>query len=721
MYFDPCKSIRFADGPDCRRVLQTVADRYIGRNPARPFIFRLSSANGFRRNTEYRYLFPLEELFPEAKNEQSVYAWAKLWSDGDHQEQFLMIPHGPAEVYVNGGLVFRSNYYQEKTKRERAFLSADFISGWNSVVLRFRKTPLGFGGEFGTASFKAKPYHFLAPTPERNGQEGFIFTKPMEELSELPRLDRPEGESPVRWLPACRWNADQEKLGQFVRIYGKKPGCYGFGWTKLFSPAASSCTVSGTCESPLTLYLGSRKILESPAGAFHASFPVPAGFSDLAAESLCENDGWGFRLAVNGEDGSAALQSPCGAKGTDDPWIYAGPFAEKQEPQHTESLWEPFQTVDGDDYWRADLPGMYVRPFLETPNFANWNYPVGVTLYGLLKAADTLHRADIAEYVKEHVELCSGFYRYALWDKQKFGAPGIDAQLAAIESLDDCGSFASTMLETNSHMPVRGARQAADAVADYISHRQARLPDGSLYRYLSSMAEMKNTMWLDDLYMSTPFLGRYYLLTGDRSCLDDAARQFLLFREKMMIPGKNILSHVYYTDLKIANGIPWGRGNGWVLFSLSEILAVMPEDHELRGQLLDFFRDLCRGYADLQDGDGLWHQVLTDPESYAESSCSSMFVCAFARGVRHGWLPDSDFYARAALRGWEGLTRCCIDADGNIYGICRGSGHSFTPHYYKDDLGWILNDTHGIGVLLLAGVEIEKMAGAVNTNVSAGI
>jgi len=111
----------------------------------------------------------------------------------------------------------------------------------------------------------------------------------------------------------------------------------------------------------------------------------------------------------------------------------------------------------------------------------------------------------------------------------------------------------------------------------------------------------------------------------------------------------------------------------------------------------------------MQDEQGMWHQVLNDPESYAESSCTSMFICAFARGVRFGWLPDAGKYAEASLRGWNGLTRRSIDADGNIYGICRGSGHSFTPRYYKYDLGWILNDTHGIGILLLAGVETGKM------------
>jgi hypothetical protein len=55
------------------------------------------------------------------------------------------------------------------------------------------------------------------------------------------------------------------------------------------------------------------------------------------------------------------------------------------------------------------------------------------------------------------------------------------------------------------------------------------------------------------------------------------------------------------------------------------------------------------------------------------------------------------------------MTRLSIDYKGNVYGVCRGSGYSFTALYYRDDLGWILNDTHGIGIVLLAGIEAYKM------------
>lgn len=86
-----------------------------------------------------------------------------------------------------------------------------------------------------------------------------------------------------------------------------------------------------------------------------------------------------------------------------------------------------------------------------------------------------------------------------------------------------------------------------------------------------------------------------------------------------------------------------------------------------------------------------------------------MFVYAFARGVRRGWLTEPYPYADAALRGWTALAQYCIDHQGNVYGVCRGSGYSFNKLYYKEQLTWQLNDTHGIGIVLLAGIEALEL------------
>jgi rhamnogalacturonyl hydrolase YesR len=153
-----------------------------------------------------------------------------------------------------------------------------------------------------------------------------------------------------------------------------------------------------------------------------------------------------------------------------------------------------------------------------------------------------------------------------------------------------------------------------------------------------------------------------------------------------------------------------------VLFSLAELLMVLPEKHRLRPGLLVFFRELSEGVLACQDGAGMWHQVLTDHESYIETSCTAMFTYAFSCGVRHGWYGEPAKYIKAAKKGWLGISKLSVDREGNVYGVCIGSGFSFQAEYYKNDLPWRTNDTHGIGIVLLAGVEIMRLENFLKPN-----
>jgi unsaturated rhamnogalacturonyl hydrolase len=80
--------------------------------------------------------------------------------------------------------------------------------------------------------------------------------------------------------------------------------------------------------------------------------------------------------------------------------------------------------------------------------------------------------------------------------------------------------------------------------------------------------------------------------------------------------------------------------------------------------------------------------------------------------VRFGWLDGSKGYAAAAHKAWQGLTSVAIDRQGNVHGVCSGSRYSYSPDYYMYDLRTVVNDNHGIGIMLLAGVEISQLKNA---------
>jgi rhamnogalacturonyl hydrolase YesR len=117
------------------------------------------------------------------------------------------------------------------------------------------------------------------------------------------------------------------------------------------------------------------------------------------------------------------------------------------------------------------------------------------------------------------------------------------------------------------------------------------------------------------------------------------------------------------------------------------------------------FRRHVRGIAALQDSTGLWHQVLDQPDSYLETSCSAMFCYAMAKGIHRGWLGPE--YARHCVRAWGGVaTR--VRPDGLVEGICRGTEVGFDLEYYRTR-PTPLNDPRGLGAILLAGSEMQRL------------
>ena len=712
-YFHPNESVFSKFHHDTESIVETISRHYIGSNPSHPFTFRAFCRKGFKRQEDYRYYFDLQQRFPNAENGQFVYVWSKLWSDDQKEITLSVTCFCPIHVYVNNELVFKSSLVEELDSKRKTNIVVPVQNGWNHVILRFTKTPSGLGGIFGTGRFKRFPFHFLAPSEERKGQEGWIYTAPLyEELKTLPTEGDKESAMNVGWYPDLSIDGNQAE--QLQRIFGAQKDRFAIAWTKITNKGHLSkpCTLEGEHKGKVVIYLNQESIYQSnQASSFQLKLNLPYGYHDLTVKSTCTEDNWGFHLEMKKGEENIEFSLPVPVAGARDHWLYAGTFPSNAAVKVGEMLTVDtlFKQESCHTYWRLDRPDTWVRPYLENPLFGKWDYPLGVTLYGLLQAGKELNREDIVEYAFKHIEACTSFYSYSLWDREQYGAAAVNTQLSAIDSLDDCGSFGATMLFAKEFREIQQADQIADDIAHYISNVQDRLTDQTLYRKFGSVQLMMDTIWCDDLYMSTPFLCRYFQKTGDRRYIDDAANQFLLYKKYLFIPEKQIMSHVYDFKFHSATEVPWGRGNGWVIFSLSELLEIMPEDHEHREELQAFFCELAEGYRKLQGVNGLWHQVLTDPESYEESSCTSMFIYAFARGVRNGWIKRSEEYMNAVFKGWEGLTKKAIDQKGNVYGVCQGSGYSFTPDYYKHDLSWILNDTHGIGIVLLAGIETIKL------------
>ncbi|TYP74096.1 glycoside hydrolase family 88/105 protein [Paenibacillus methanolicus] len=734
VYMDARDSARNAFGDDDLRILELLANRYVGANPPIPFAYRAFSRQGIMQNAEGLYEMELASRLPQAAHGDYAYVYGLVWSDNERSIDCNLEPIGPIKLYLNEEMLFRTSAVEEMKPDARVVVPMLFAKGWNRILIEARRTPAGFGCRFGADEAKVRILNVLAPFAGREGSAGWVYSEPVRTArfgtEAWPDARLTESDSGLNWLPRTGWTSAEADLPNLERLYGRpETTVAGYGWTRLPLTGARSLELEGRANGPASVWIDGELVLELPeAGSFRHSVSSAGGGGQLLIRVLNGPQGWGFELDATADGKPVAFEQPVHVHGYDGEWLYAGPIAADASlaPSAVCRTSDLMPAVDlggnpaGSTYWELDAPNTRLRPFYENAmlsnkwttgtatNFGRWDYPLGVTMYGLLRAAKALGRGELSDYALSHIRSCTDMYDYSLWDRAEYGFPGINHQLVLMRMLDNCGSFGSAMLEAQLRAGDDNFPRIADTIADFMLNRLERREDGAFYR-LSEGEYFDNTMWADDLYMSAPFLTRHAIVSGKREAMDEAARQFLLFRRYLFMEDQRIMSHVHDFKYGQATRVPWGRGNGWVLFSLTELLEHLPEDHPNREALLDFFRAMSAGVAELQSDSGLWRQVLNEPEAYEEASCTAMFAYAFARGVRFGWLQGDERYADAANAAWRGLTGKAIDRSGNVHGVCSGSRYSFSPDYYMYDLRTVVNDNHGIGIMMLAGVEIHLL------------
>src|SRR5262245_36639847 len=176
--------------------------------------------------------------------------------------------------------------------------------------------------------------------------------------------------------------------------------------------------------------------------------------------------------------------------------------------------------------------------------------------------------------------------------------------------------------------------------------------------------------------MASPFLTQYAATFGDTAAFSDVTKQILLIARHLRDSRTGLFYHGWDESRKEAWADPhtglspnfWGRAIGWYAMAIVDVLDYLPATHPDRPEILRILTNLAAAVARVQDPvTGLWYLVLDQPNrkgNYHEASASSMFVYAFAKGARKGWLPAS--YTDIARRGHDGLIKHLVKvgADG---------------------------------------------------------
>ena len=335
--------------------------------------------------------------------------------------------------------------------------------------------------------------------------------------------------------------------------------------------------------------------------------------------------------------------------------------------------------------------------------FNDWDYPIGVALAGMLQVSDATGDTRYRDYALKNFDFIFDHLDYFRRQAVEFGPQSYGyRRLVEMRALDDCGAIGAALIKAYAQKKDARYRAIIDVVADYISHKQTRLADGTLARTRPQPV----SLWIDDAYMSIPFLAQMGKLTGERAYFDDAARQVIQMSQRLQDPRTGLYDHAWFENTGPYDPkFFWGRGDGWGVMAAAELLSVLPENHPDRERVLDIFRRGVRGVAEAQSGNGMWHQLLDKPDSYLETSASAMFTFAIARGVNRGWL--TPVYAPVAQAGWQALAKRVRD-DGRIEGICVSTTAAYDAVYYYNrptDLGAM----QGYGPVLMAGAEMIAM------------
>lgn len=520
----------------------------------------------------------------------------------------------------------------------------------------------------------------------------------------------------------ARWELPHEPCGEaasrvvdFGKWYGKERGRVAY--------AVSSCRKAGrirvSCLSESRIFVNGIGT-DSSQGSLQKT---ETGFKELLLKegdvllikSLKSCDGWGFCC----EDENDVLELPMvkvkerffgkfllvGAFGTEADIRSENRNMDVAFGPERRLQWKiPYFNGEGQRcFWRFNLEGIYLRPYLDTSFFGQWFYALMVGNYGVLRASEYLEKKELTDYFLENMQLLADYYEYMKFDAALFGEPAFLQRAILPDNLDAIGAMGMCLAEGYKRTLDGRILSVLLSLAAAAGKQIPRFEDGTYCR--------EDTMWADDTFMSIPFLVRMWEITGEEEYLSECFCQLTGFRKRLYMEEKGLFSHIYFPERREANRIPWGRGNGWVFLTLADFLrklSVHGMAHKMKEKAEEwilFFREFAAGVAGCQDEEGMWHQILDEETSYQETSCTGMFVAGLSYGITCGFLDP--VYIHSARKGMEALLSKAVTKEGVVKGVCRGSGCSMERSYYRK-LGTVDDDDHGTGIILLAMTALQE-------------
>jgi unsaturated rhamnogalacturonyl hydrolase len=240
---------------------------------------------------------------------------------------------------------------------------------------------------------------------------------------------------------------------------------------------------------------------------------------------------------------------------------------------------------------------------------------------------------------------------------QRQSADGRLALMHTGESVTDPAANGEALFNAASLTREPVLQAACEAMLNYLLKAAPRAADGTLFHIKDS-----HEIWVDSLYMAPPFLA----VAGD---LDEALRQIHGMKNRLWNTKNKLYAHIWDEDRQVfKRAAHWGVGNGWAAAGLSRVIRILPESRTNEKQeLVAHLKDLLDGCLAYQRPDGLFHDVIDNPETFVETNLAQMLAYTIFRGIAGGWLPP-DYKIHADRMRTAAHKK--VDASGYVQGVC---------------------------------------------------
>lgn len=233
-------------------------------------------------------------------------------------------------------------------------------------------------------------------------------------------------------------------------------------------------------------------------------------------------------------------------------------------------------------------------------------------------------------------------------------------------------------------------------------------------------------VWLDGVYMGTPFMAEYAKRNNRPQDFADVINQIMIAATHTYDPASGLYRHACDVSKQMAwadsqtgqSKHSWGRALGWYAMAIVDALDFIPENEKGREEVLTILDNIATQITKIQDKKtGLWYQVLDRSGAkgnYLESSCSAMFIYTLFKAIRMGYIDNS--YLKTAEKAFNGYIKQFVEYDKqglmNINQGCAVAGLSEdrpgTFEYYINEQ-IRANDPKAIGPFIMAVLEREKL------------